>query len=87
MCCQPSSILYGMLPQRGLTGSARSAPEIWACRHQATKLEHVNLSTTPPGEPKKDSILTELVGTKIIPVLGVVKKSFLIWKIQIDNLY
>ena len=49
--CQSSSILCGVPPQHGLMSSARSAPGIRTSKPWATEVEHMNLTTMPPGWP------------------------------------
>ena len=41
----------GTPPQHGLRNSAMSVPRIGTCEHWAAKVEHLNLTTMPQGQP------------------------------------
>ena len=61
-----------MLPQHGLTSTARSVPMIWTCEPRAAKAEHTNLAATPPASPSMSPFLSSISLTE--PFLKLLKK-------------
>ena len=76
---QSSSILCEMLSQHGLTSSARSAPGIRTCKPWATKVEGVNLTTMPLGQPLPCFYIFKCVFLTIFKRLHLGLKSFIIF--------